>query len=374
MAVVINGNGTVTGISVGGLPDGIVDSGTLATNSVDSAELIDGAVDDSHMASISGRKNILINGNFDVWQRGTSFSDPSGETFTADRFFAVSGGATTGDTISRQAFTTGQTDVPNNPTYFLRFSVGSTSSNRVMQYRIEDVRTGAGQTYTLSFWGKASTTHSSTIEIQQNFGSGGSTPVTQSPVNYSLTTSWQKFTFNITMPSISGKTIGTSSYVYIAFIRSLPASSVDIDIAQMQFEKGSVATDFEHRSFGEELALCQRYYEKSFNDDVAPANGSSSTTTASNDGMSAGLGSNNSGIGGSVDYKVTKRSNPTITKYGNNAGGWYYTPPTNQASGSWSTNSGYIDHSGVNGFNFKQNIAGDTLYIMFGHWTADAEL
>ena len=51
MAIVINGSGTVTGISVGGLPDGIVDAGTLATNSVDSAELIDGSIDDSHLAT-----------------------------------------------------------------------------------------------------------------------------------------------------------------------------------------------------------------------------------------------------------------------------------------------------------------------------------
>jgi len=51
MAIVINGSGTITGISVGGLPDGVVDSGTLATNSVDSAELIDGAVDNSHVAT-----------------------------------------------------------------------------------------------------------------------------------------------------------------------------------------------------------------------------------------------------------------------------------------------------------------------------------
>ena len=56
MAIVINGSGTVTGISVGGLPDGIVDSGTLATNSVDSAELVDGAVDDSHMAAMAASK------------------------------------------------------------------------------------------------------------------------------------------------------------------------------------------------------------------------------------------------------------------------------------------------------------------------------
>ena len=56
MAIVINGSGTVTGISVGGLPDGIVDSGTLATNSVDSAELIDGAVDNSHIDAMAASK------------------------------------------------------------------------------------------------------------------------------------------------------------------------------------------------------------------------------------------------------------------------------------------------------------------------------
>jgi len=56
MAIVINGSGTVTGLSVGGLPDGTVDAGTLATNSVDSAELIDGAVDDSHIAALASSK------------------------------------------------------------------------------------------------------------------------------------------------------------------------------------------------------------------------------------------------------------------------------------------------------------------------------
>ena len=56
MSLVINGSGSITGLAVGGLPDGTVDSGTLATNSVDSAELIDGAVDDSHMAAMAASK------------------------------------------------------------------------------------------------------------------------------------------------------------------------------------------------------------------------------------------------------------------------------------------------------------------------------
>jgi len=66
MAITINGSGTVTGLAVGGLPDGTVDAGTLATDSVtaakiaadsvDSAELIDGAVDDSHIAALASSK------------------------------------------------------------------------------------------------------------------------------------------------------------------------------------------------------------------------------------------------------------------------------------------------------------------------------
>ena len=60
MAIVINGSGTVTGISVGGLPDGIVDAGTLATDSVDSAELIDGSIDTAHLANGDNTPSFLV--------------------------------------------------------------------------------------------------------------------------------------------------------------------------------------------------------------------------------------------------------------------------------------------------------------------------
>jgi hypothetical protein len=63
MAIVINGSGTVTGLAVGGLPDGTVDAGTLATNSVDSAELIDGAIDTSHIAANQITSTILPTGS-----------------------------------------------------------------------------------------------------------------------------------------------------------------------------------------------------------------------------------------------------------------------------------------------------------------------
>ncbi len=61
MGVTINGGtGVITGVSVGGLPDGVVDSGTLATNSVDSDELINGAIDASHLASGVGGKVLQV--------------------------------------------------------------------------------------------------------------------------------------------------------------------------------------------------------------------------------------------------------------------------------------------------------------------------
>ena len=61
MAIVINGSGTVTGISVGGLPDDIVDAGTLADDAVDSDELAAGAIDAAHLASGVGGGLIKIN-------------------------------------------------------------------------------------------------------------------------------------------------------------------------------------------------------------------------------------------------------------------------------------------------------------------------
>ena len=84
MAIVINGSGTVTGISVGGLPDAIVDSGTLATDSVDSAELIDGSIDTAHIAADQITSAILPAGSvIQVVQAVSSSETIVGTSFTA---------------------------------------------------------------------------------------------------------------------------------------------------------------------------------------------------------------------------------------------------------------------------------------------------
>ena len=87
MAIVINGSGTVTGISVGGLPDGIVDAGTLATNSVDSAELIDGAIDTAHIATDQITTAILPAGT--ILQTVNEVSTNNQVTSTSSTFAAT---------------------------------------------------------------------------------------------------------------------------------------------------------------------------------------------------------------------------------------------------------------------------------------------
>ena len=223
---------------------------------------------------LAGFRNRIINGNFDFWQRGTSFTTG----FGADRWNNADSGTT--HAVTRQAFTLGQTAVPNEPTYFNRTVVtsvaGAGNLSQLLQ-PIEDVRTFAGQQVTVSFWAKVNSTKNIAVELVQDFGTGGS-PSSQvraiGTTKVSIGTSWQKVTVTATVPSISGKTLGTNGNSYLALIfwfdagstwntstDSLGQQSGTFEIAQVQIEPGPVATPFEQRPIGTELALCQRYFQ-----------------------------------------------------------------------------------------------------------------
>lgn len=224
---------------------------------------------------LAGMRNRIINGSFVFWQRGTSASTSG---YLADRWSTGLSGTTA--SLSRQSFTVGQTDVPNEPTYFHRTAVTSSAGAAnycILEQRVESVRALAGQTATLSFWAKADASKNIAIEFVQHFGTGGSPSSAVYGIGVttcSLTTSWQKFTVNVSVPSISGKTLGTSENNYLGVVfyfdagsdynsrtNSLGQQSGTFDIAQVQLEAGSVATPFEQRPIGTELALCQRYYQ-----------------------------------------------------------------------------------------------------------------
>jgi hypothetical protein len=212
-------------------------------------------------------KNKIINGKLDVWQRGTSFSNPANEAYLADRFNIVFDGSGSTRTVSQQTFTPGTAPVSGyEGSYFIRMAqtvAGSGGTYLGFNQRIEDVRTFAGQTVTLSFWAKADATRTVLPNLQQNFGSGGSTTVniTSGFTSTNLTTSWARYTFTVSIPSISGKTIGTSSFLQLYF--GFAANTVQtVDIWGVQLEAGSSATDFQTATgtIQGELSACQRYY------------------------------------------------------------------------------------------------------------------
>jgi hypothetical protein len=212
-------------------------------------------------------KNKIINGDFGIWQRGTTFSytGSGATTYTADRFAVfVNGNGTY--TISQQAFTAGTAPVSGYESqFFCRFAtntVGTSTQGIIFDQRIENVRTLAGQAVTISFWAKADSARNITPFIAQNFGSGGSSAVQTNLGSTAITTSWVRYSFTTTLASITGKTIGTGNYLNF-YISTGIAASQTIDIWGLQVEAGSIATPFATASGGSiqgELAMCQRYY------------------------------------------------------------------------------------------------------------------
>jgi len=308
-------------------------------------------------------RNAIINGNFDVWQRGTSFTSSG---YTADRWVIADDGGTPSYTVTQESFTPGQTAVPGEPRYFTKISVSATSVGAIVfGQRVEDVRTFAGQKATLSFYARADvpTTGSQvTSAMFQIFGTGGSAQVGVLEYPIALTTSWQRYSVTFNVPSIAGKIIGQNSMLYVQPIRiSSSAPLTNYYIAQVQLCAGDVALPYQPRSFAEELVLCQRYYEKSYDLDIAPG----STNTNGMIQFNSGVPTTNP-IYIPVQFKVAKRIAPTVTLYdGAGAPGMVY----KGANGKTAS----LSRVGVSGFVGGTADSTNSSDLVF-HYTADAEL
>jgi len=235
-------------------------------------------------------KNKLINGDLTINQRGVT-STSTDSAFTVDRFQARLVNGTTSATVN--TFTPGTAPVSGYEfkNYLTLASTGQTATNAqtAIEQKIESVRTFAGQTITVSFWAKAASgTPNIALELAQKFGTGGS------PSGDSLTyggevtisTSWVRYSLTVSIPSISGKTLGTTDdgslslkfYTsagsdFNARLDSLGIQTATIDLAGFQAEAGSSATDFQTATgtIQGELAACQRYYYRQGGDSAYQA-------------------------------------------------------------------------------------------------------
>ncbi|MFB6364414.1 hypothetical protein ACFCP7_10165 [Paenibacillus elgii] len=358
-------------------------------------------------------RQAIINGGFDVAQRGSSvvqngnYGSANAYGYGLDRWvgqvFAGTGGV--GDasfTMSQQPFALGQTAVPGNPKYFGRLSVTSIGTKgtkgafmRMAQY-VESAVTFSGQKCTASFWAKASSSRQIVVALFQNFGYGSPSSSVSCPggKTITLTTAWQFFTVTFDVPSIAGKALGTNKndYLGLYFIPykqdndhiSIPSGEVgtyatgDFDFAQVQLCAGDVALPFQTRHFAEELALCQRYYEKSYDITKPPATTESGGMETRLSRFSIGAGGNlNLYDNGPIYFKVVKRNNPTVTIYNRSTG--IINSVFNDSTGV------HVNFSGSSVFTTSQrsalisltnlisgSIGSDSLYSF--QWTADAEI
>lgn len=226
--------------------------------------------------------NYFINGAFEINQRNFSSATDTG-SYTFDRWAHMHSGGTV--TKTAQAFTPGAAPVQGYEakSFYRTVTSGQTTSAQytILVQRIEDVRTLAGQSATISFWAKAASgTPKVAIELEQVFGTGGSPSGVAQFAFGSVTltggTTWTRYSVTNTVPSIAGKTVGTNDTTsslnvnfwlsagtdFNARASSIGLQNNTIDLWGMQIEAGSVATPFRRNanSIQGELAACQRYY------------------------------------------------------------------------------------------------------------------
>lgn len=260
-AVSVTATGTEMNYLVG------VTSGVQAQiNAKQASDTTLAAIADESLGAFSHR-NKIINGNFDVWHRGTSFASGAAQ-YTADRFGFFRASLAAGATLSRQ---TGE-----NSKYCARVQrdAANTSTNLINLIQIVegvDMRHLAGKNVTVTFRARCGADYSATGLALESVIRTGTTEdeggvsatatwagVVSDTQTNTLTTTFQTFTHTAAIPSDARE--------LALLLRATPtgtAGAADYyEVEQIQLEQGSIATPFENRAYAVELALCHRYARK----------------------------------------------------------------------------------------------------------------
>jgi len=297
------------------------------------------AISGASLTGVAGRRNMVINGAMQVAQRGTSSTSESYQT--VDRF------KTYKESCEQLAVTqTQSTESPNGFSNSFELNVGTAESsieandlyNIVTVFEGQNMQgtafgTSDAKAMILSFWVRSSKTGTyainfynsdatrnltntyaissantweyKTVSILPDTSSGFSNDANRSFDIQWILTAGSDFTSSNSSSAWSGVSNPRTAYGHTATWGS--STSDDFHLTGVQLELGSVATDFEHRSYGEELALCQRYYQKTTSSNVGGAYQNIAVCTRIGNTVFRGI----------IEFPVTMRTQPSFSSTGN---------------------------------------------------------
>lgn len=211
---------------------------------------------------LSGFRNKIINGGFDFWQRGTNFSING--SYTADRWVVGGGGTGFAGTVTRSAELPGR--MHGQEFALVIQQTGGDAPMQALQ-NIEDVRTFAGKKVTVTFYARNNDNNPTMgVRLDQIFGADGSANVVGTTEVVNIADGMYSVTIDV--PSVVGKTIGAGSalrlYLFnsVAGVNTFPSAVVITNVSVVEGDATAEDDPFSPRHIQQELALCQRYYQK----------------------------------------------------------------------------------------------------------------
>ena len=354
--------------------------------------------------NVSGRRNLFINGDIKISQRYTAgtATQATNSTYSGPdrwRFFLNGGGAYTvtqdsghqadtgHDKAIKIAVTTADTSIAAGDYYSFLQRIESNSLQH-FQYG-----TSSAKTLTLSFWVRATKTGTHAVHFAKQGTGTDYRHIKEYTINASNT--WEHKT--ITIPGLTASTMANDDSTYFqvgwmlkygsdfqgtkdtwttsghyttaAAVNNMDSTSNTFYVTGVQLEVGDSASDFEHRSFDEELILCQRYYQKSYVYETVPGTGTqhgSWSTGGHQGGTSTGY------IEGVINFERLMRATPTIALYDHSGNS---NKCARLATGQARYQNESISTSNINARGITMySISGTAAGIVQGHYTAQAEL
>lgn len=250
---------------------------------------------DGKALSTGGVKNILINGGFDIWQRGTNITGSNASGFTwkwaADRWYAGYDNIGANTTV----YPSMEDVYEGRRTQAIAIMTNAIGSNVYVDLatHLEDMLKFAGRTFTLSFLCVSDSISPLRLYVGRYYSATAGLTYSQSYLfGNGQPNGMKKYSVTFRVPDYNGEVYDKNSSFLKILIRHDRNTNGVFRIAEAQLEEGTVATSFEHRPYAMELSMCQRYYEKG---EVK---------------IFTGLNASPAGV---ATFKVTKRKAPSIT-------------------------------------------------------------